>query len=487
MQSIFAKILLIEDDKDDAFLLRRLLQKAQSITVDIEQAETLEQAINCLQQQSYDIILLDLFLPYTKGLDTFSSLSSHSPHIPIIVLSGLADQDIALAAVQAGAQDYLVKGQFDSHLLSRSIRYGIERQHLSLRLKQQNQELQAKEAQLRTIISQNADGMVMINPQGTIVFANPAAESLLGCPADELNAAVLGFPFTSQETTELTIQQPSGDSVIVEMRLVQMNWNSESAYLASLRDITPRKQAEESLHRALDAEKQLNQLKSQIISVVSHEYRTPLTVVLSSAEMLSRYRQRLSDAKQEQHLGRIKSAVEHLTTLVDDVLFINQAELNKLQFKPEPIDIIPFTQELVSQFQVGGEDKYRLVFSNQGNCGKLNGDAKLLRQILTNLVSNAIKYSPNGGNVGVNLTCKDSQIILQVSDSGIGITQEDQAELFQSFSRASNVGTISGTGLGLSIVKKCVELHGGEITLTSEVGVGTTFTVTLPKGDTAYH
>jgi len=231
MENLFAKILLIEDDQDDAFLLKRLLQKAQYLTVDIQQAETLQQAINCLRQQSYDIILLDLFLPETQGLDTFFSLSCHYPDIPIIVLSGLADQDIALAAVQAGAQDYLVKGQFDSHLLSRSIRYGIERQHLSLRLKQPNQELQAKEAQLRTIISQNADGMVMINPQGTIVFANPAAESLLGCPADELNAAVLGFPFTHQETTELTIKQPSGDSVIVEMRLVQMNWNSESAYL----------------------------------------------------------------------------------------------------------------------------------------------------------------------------------------------------------------------------------------------------------------
>jgi len=487
MQNIFAKILLIEDDMNDAFLLKRLLQKAQFITVEIDQAETLQQAIHYLQNQSYDLILLDLFLPETQGLDTFSNLSSHSHDLPIIVLSGLEDQDIALAAVQAGAQDYLAKGQFDTHLLSRSIRYGIERQHLSVRLKQQNQELQAKETQLRTIISQNADGMVMINSQGIVLFANPAAESLLGCPANELNAAVLGFPFTSQETTELTIQQPSGDSVIVEMRLVQMNWNSESAYLASLRDITPRKQAEESLLRALEAEKQLNQLKSQIISVVSHEYRTPLTVILSSAEMLSRYRQKLSDAKQAKHLERIQSAVEHLTALVDDVLFINQAELNKLEFKPEPIEIIPFTQELVSQFQVGGEDKYRLVFSNQGNCGQLNGDAKLLRQILTNLVSNAIKYSPDGGNVGVNLSCEDSQIILQVSDSGIGISPEDQIQLFQSFSRATNVGAISGTGLGLSIVKKCVELHGGEITLTSEVGVGTTFTVTLPKGDTAYH
>jgi len=481
MENLFAKILLIEDDQDDAFLLKRLLQKAQYLTVDIQQAETLQQAINCLRQQSYDIILLDLFLPETQGLDTFFSLSCHYPDIPIIVLSGLADQDIALAAVQAGAQDYLVKGQFDSHLLSRSIRYGIERQHLSLRLKQQNQELQAKEAQLRTIISQNADGMVMINPQGTIVFANPAAESLLGCPADELNAAVLGFPFTHQETTELTIKQPSGDSVIVEMRLVQMNWNSESAYLASLRDITLRKQAEESLRHALDAEKHLNQLKSQIISVVSHEYRTPLTVVLSSAEMLSRYRQRLSDVKQEQHLGRIKSAVEHLTALVDDVLFISKAELNKLEFKPEPIEIIPFTQELVSQVQVGREDNYRLVFSNQGNCDQLNGDAKLLRQIITNLVSNAIKYSPDGGNVDIKLIGEESQVILQVADSGIGIPPEDQARLFQSFSRASNVGTISGTGLGLSIVRKCVELHGGEIILTSAVGVGTTFTVTLPK------
>jgi len=481
MQSQSIKILLIEDNPEDAFLLRRFLSKAKELSATVEHVEELSQGLTCLQQQSYDIVLLDLFLPKSQGIDTFLNVSISYPHVPIIILSALTDQDIALAAVQAGAQDYLVKGQFDSHLLSRSIRYGIERQHLNVRLKQQNQELQAKETQLRTIISQNADGMVMINPQGIVLFANPAAELLFACPADELNAAVLGFPFTSQETTELTIQQPSGNSVIVEMRLVQMNWNSESAYLASLRDITLHKQAEESLRRALDAEKQLNQLKSQIISVVSHEYRTPLTVILSSSEMLSRYRQRLSDAKQEQHLGRIKSAVEHLTALVEDVLFINQAELNKLEFKPESIDIISFTQELVSQLQVGREDNYRLTLGNQGNCGHFHGDVKLFRQIVTNLVSNAIKYSPKGGTVGINLNCEGSQIRLQVSDSGIGIPHEDQAKLFKSFNRASNVGTISGTGLGLSIVKKCVELHGGKITLTSEVGVGTTFTVTLPR------
>ncbi len=252
-------------------------------------------------------------------------------------------------------------------------------------------------------------------------------------------------------------------------------------------EIRDRKQAEEQLREleahlreALAQEKELSELKSQIISTISHEYRTPLTTISSSTEMLERYRHRWDDDKQVKHFRRIQASIQHMTALVNDVLFINKAEFEKLEFQPAPLDLVTFFQEIVDELQSTLSDKHRLTFTSLGNCRECNFDAKLLRQILSNLISNAIKYSPKGGTVSLQLTCEDKKVIFSCADEGIGIPPEDERKLFDSFSRASNVGMIGGTGLGLSIVKKCVELHSGEIAVESEVGVGTTFTVSLP-------
>ncbi len=252
-------------------------------------------------------------------------------------------------------------------------------------------------------------------------------------------------------------------------------------------EIRDRKQAEEQLREleahlreALAQEKELSELKSQIISTISHEYRTPLTTISSSTEMLERYRHRWDDDKQVKHFRRIQASIQHMTALVNDVLFINKAEFEKLEFQPAPLDLVTFFHEIVDELQSTLSDKHRLTFTSLGNCRECNFDAKLLRQILSNLISNAIKYSPKGGTVSLQLTCEDKKVIFSCADEGIGIPPEDERKLFDSFSRASNVGMIGGTGLGLSIVKKCVELHSGEIAVESEVGVGTTFTVSLP-------
>lgn len=237
---------------------------------------------------------------------------------------------------------------------------------------------------------------------------------------------------------------------------------------------------EAQLREALVQEKELSELKSRIISTISHEYRTPLTTIISSAELLENYRHKLDEDKQFKHFRRIHASVEHMTALINDVLFINKAEFEKLEFQPAPLDLVKFVGELVDEMQVAATEKHRIIFTTIDECRECYLDAKLLRQILSNLLSNAIKYSPKGGRVYLQLTCESNKAIFSCSDEGIGIPLTDQRNLFDSFSRGSNVGTIGGTGLGLSIVKKCVELHGGEIAVHSEVGVGTTFTIALP-------
>ncbi|MEB3829077.1 hybrid sensor histidine kinase/response regulator [Phormidium sp. CCY1219] len=239
-------------------------------------------------------------------------------------------------------------------------------------------------------------------------------------------------------------------------------------------------QLEVQLRDALAQEKELSDMKTRIITTISHEYRTPLTTIASSAELLEAYRHKWDEQKQLKHFNRIQSAIKHMTNLVEEVLFINRAESEKLDFYPVDLNLEKFCSEIVEEIQQPNREKYQVKF--MPDAGEVNAqfDAKLLRQILTNLLSNAIKYSPEGGVVELHLSRDPEQVVFQVRDEGIGIPPEDQEKLFQSFSRASNVATIQGTGLGLSIVQKCVELHGGKISVDSQLGVGTTFTVCLP-------
>ncbi|MEW6495730.1 MAG: ATP-binding protein [Cyanobacteriota bacterium] len=262
--------------------------------------------------------------------------------------------------------------------------------------------------------------------------------------------------------------------------------------VAIVRNITDRKQAEDELLLALKKEKELNELKSRFISMASHEFRTPLTAILGSTELLKYYGQRWSEQKKEVHFDRISSHVKHMTQLLDDVLLVGKAEAGKLDFNPSWINVIEFCYCLVEELQLSAGRQHILSFmphslSNENDseadstpCLFAELDEKLLQHLLSNLLSNAIKYSPVGSTIQFTLTCLDNHIVFQIQDRGIGIPEEDQPRLFEAFHRATNASRLPGTGLGLAIVKNAVDLHGGEITVNSQVDVGTTFTVKLP-------
>ncbi len=245
-------------------------------------------------------------------------------------------------------------------------------------------------------------------------------------------------------------------------------------------EITERQRLEEELRNALMKEKELSDLKSNIISVVSHEYRTPLATILSSTELLENYSHKWDQEKRQRHFKRIENSVHHLTQLVNDVLIISKAEAGKLDFNPVPLELVEFCYQLVEELQLTASTQHNISFLCQSSSIKACLDEKLLRQFLTNLLSNAIKYSPNGGDVQLELECKADVAIFRIRDQGIGIPLKDQNQLFEAFHRSSNVGTISGTGLGLAIVKKCIDIHNGQIAVESEVGTGTTFIITIP-------
>jgi len=289
------------------------------------------------------------------------------------------------------------------------------------------------------------------------------------------------------------IMRPDGSVRWVRSRafFVLNEWVKPQRIAGIVEDITKRKQAEAEILNALAKEKELSDLKSRFISITSHEFRTPLTTILSTTELLEYYEWTKEEEVEQLHL--IQDAVKQMLQMLEDLLFMGTAEAGQLRFNPEPLEINEFCQDLVAQIQRGIGWKtnptgiqHTLTFRCSERTILACMDKKLLRQLLSNLLLNAIKYSPSGGKIQFELFCQDEYALFQIQDWGIGIPQEDQARLFEFFHRAKNVGAIAGTGLGLAIVKTCVDLHRGQITVNSDVDVGTKFTVTLPLKNQYY-
>jgi signal transduction histidine kinase len=250
-------------------------------------------------------------------------------------------------------------------------------------------------------------------------------------------------------------------------------------------DITARKQAEEEIRAALEKQKELNYLKSRFVSMTSHEFRTPLATILSSAELLKYYGEKLPREERAELVDAVENAVRRMTRMMDDVLVIGKAEADRLECNPAPLDVRDFCtkviQETIRAEAAEGRRGDRIVFDMPADGVHASLDEKLARFILGNLLSNGLKYSPDGGSVTLEVRAEPAQLRFTVTDGGIGIPEEDLPHLFEPFHRAKNVGTLPGTGLGLAIVKKAVDLHRGSIEVSSAPGTGSRFVVTLPR------
>lgn len=231
--------------------------------------------------------------------------------------------------------------------------------------------------------------------------------------------------------------------------------------------------------QAFEQEHQQRVFKAKLAAMFSHDFRNPLATILSSNSLLSNYADRMDAARRMTHFNRIEASVYQLLQMLDDMLIVSQMETGSLEFKPQPLDVANFLQRIIEEFQAINNESHQILYSTHF-FKPTAADERLLRQIATNLISNAIKYSPQGGEIRVTLEQNGACWELTIEDQGIGIPPEDQKRLFTEFVRGSNVTGISGTGLGLAIVKQAVEVHHGSICLESQVGVGTRITVTIP-------
>lgn len=490
------KILVVEDEVIVArTIASQLNQLGYMVTGTASSGKV---AIAKATETKPELVLMDIILKGDMDGIAAATYIREQLDIPVIFLTAYGDDDTLQRAKLTQPFGYVVK-PFTSKDLRIAVEIGLLKHKLE-------SDLRENRDQLATLLNSMSDAVIATNEQAKVTFMNPAAELLTGWRqpdamgqdisrifniVDEVTEEALENPVLKvlreqkvvylKEFTSLITRNgkrvPIGDSASPIMRRT----NELDGVVVVFWDLSERRQAE-ILEQSLNKERELNNLKSLFISTVSHEFRNPLTVIQTAVELIELQGNNLNEAKKNTYLRRIKAAVASMKQLMEDVLFMGKSDVGKIEFDPICLNLEHVCREIINEFSAVASGGHEVIFNCHSECTEAWIDERLLQYIFINLLSNAVKYSPLGENIQVNLTCDSIEKIatFQIIDKGIGIPEVDQTRLFESFYRASNVKSIQGTGLGLVIVKRCVEAHHGTINVTSKVGVGTTFTVTLP-------
>ncbi|HLY28511.1 MAG TPA: GAF domain-containing protein, partial [Aggregatilineales bacterium] len=394
----------------------------------------------------------------------------------------------------------------NAQLYAESLRHADE---LQGRVERRTAELQRSKDHVEAILNNSSDAILVALDDGSISQANPAFSNLFGYQPDEVpglslsmivepryvaaleNAIHAAIRENGPVNLELDARSKTGLAFSAEIGMARISNHTDEDWqqkpveiVCSVRDISSRKRSEQELRRAFEKEKELGEIKSRFVSMASHDLRTPLTVILSSTDLLERFvdPQQVNTTSNdlEKFFTRIRTSVRQMAHLVDDVLTFNKADAGKQEVHRELIDLKSFAQDILEEMTLTAKPQHELKMTLPREDTSLITDRQLLRQILVNLLDNALKYSPHGGEIRFDVRVVGDQVVFQVQDNGIGIPEGDQPHLFEVFHRAANVGTIPGTGLGMPITKRAVDALGGTISFESKVSAGTAFTVSIP-------
>ncbi len=382
-----------------------------------------------------------------------------------------------------------------------------ELEKTSLILRNESLERQKIEQSLRYseeeyhLLVEHANEAIVVFQDGKIIFSNARLFELIDYTSEEITLDYF-INYIHPDDRELVITnyqkrlknedapnqysikviKKNSKQVIIEINSVHIKWKDKPAMLYFFSDITDRKKAEDEIKFALEKERELSELRSRFISMTSHEFRTPLTSIFTSSELLEKYGDKLSEEQKRKSLNRIQNNVQHMTSLLNEVLILGKSDSGMLKLKLEPVDVSELCSDIVEEFNsyTAFKTGHKLILEIEKFNGRVLLDYKLIKQSLENLISNAIKYSQDGTAVDFNVLFTNRFITFKIKDEGIGIPEDDINNLFEQFFRAKNTGNIPGTGLGLAIVKRAVELHDGKVRLTSKVGEGSEFIITIP-------
>jgi signal transduction histidine kinase len=479
--------ILLVANGEDTLVLERAVRAALSGSTNIALADCLVVARSYMTRTRFDAILLQLSLPDSDGLNTAVVMLQEAAGMPIILIAdGEAEEALAAKAMRYGAEGYIIRDQITVDLLAEGIATVIERQARRQAPNSKPNNLEVTASRYLSLIANNADGIIVVDKKGILRFANPAAEEMLQRPLSELEGEPFGIPLDGVDRMEVDMLPRDGRRCITEMHVVETLWDDENAYLATLRDISSRKQAEGALGEAKQAAERANNMKSQFLASMTHELRTPLNAIIGFSEIIrSEMFGPLSNTRYKGYIEDIHDGGTQLLRLINDLLDLAKAEAGKLELREEEFDLVETIQAAVRQ--IGPRATQGKVTVTTELCIdslRVSADVGRVKQILLNLLSNAVKFTPEGGQVRIGArTASTGAPVITVADTGIGIPNDQIPRAFAAFSQVENASLRvrgEGTGLGLSLVRRLVELHGGSIKLSSEVGLGTVVTVTLP-------
>jgi signal transduction histidine kinase len=420
-KSSIADILVVDDTPDNLRLLSDLLTNHGYKVRNVTNGKM---ALDAAQLKPPDLILLDIMMPGIDGYEVCRQLKlkKETSLVPIIFLSAKTEVEDKVQGFGLGGVDYITKPYQAAEVLAR-IQNQLRISDLQKKLRHQNQKLQ-----------------------------------------QEIHDRVL-----AEEQLKVLNQKLEK---IVEARTIQLQTqNQELLFL------------KEELQKKLEQEHSLSDLKSELITTISHQFRTPLTVISTSSDLIKRKLMKVEITGCERYFQRINDSVQKITLMLEDTLTLAKASSEELQLNIIPINLTQLCQSLIESWHIP-DNSYKLSFLLEGKASNtIKGDANLIQKMLSHIVANAIAFSPNGGNILLELTYEPQNAIVRITDQGIGIPPEEKTKVFERFYRASNANSVPGTpgaGLGLAVVQWIVKQHHGTITIESILNQGTTITLSLP-------
>lgn len=486
---------------DDELIMRdgcsRILSKEGWSVLTTENGQ---QGIDMLrgQPETVDVVLLDLRMPGMSGMEALDQIGKIDPNLPVIVITGYATVESAVEAMKKGAYDFIPK-PFTPDQLRIVVRRALERRSLQreaefLRRERERslKDVATEKSRVRTIVHSMGDGVLVCDREGSIVLANPAASHLLGISLEALvgkRVAEIGqFPELSKVIEAIVAEREGGYACISQELTVEGEARRRRVFLRAhtcpIRNDLGELLGSVSVLQDITPLKELDQMKADFIAMVAHELRAPLAAVEQQlGVVLGRLAGEITE-QQERLLGRVKERVKGLLDLIKDLLDLSKIEAGQIIQYKEPLSLSEVIGRVVDLMRPEAERKgIELRFIPSSEETRMVADRNAMEGIFTNLVSNAVKYTPEGGKVWVSLGKEGAFLKATVSDTGVGIPKEDLPKIFDRFYRVKTPRTrqVIGTGLGLSIVKSLVDAHLGRITIESEVGKGTTVTVLFPK------